>query len=247
MIKDSYNEVFDGKHRIMFVFAHPDDAELYAGGTISRLVADKKQVCIVKMSSGNKGSKQQVIREEELTKTRETEDTKALETLGIKEDNNIYLHISDGDITNCTEHIGLLSQQIRLFKPDIVITHNPEDVIIRFDTAINWVNHRDHRNTGQCAIDACYPYSRDLLFFPEHFKDQKARSHSVSEFLLVDSYGHRDEVFIDITDYVDNKVAALACHTSQYNTEDAKDSVNFFTKIKGSNKRWERFRYVIAD
>lgn len=42
----------------MFVFSHPDDAEIFAGGTIARLVADKKEVAVVKMSMGNKGSGQ---------------------------------------------------------------------------------------------------------------------------------------------------------------------------------------------
>lgn len=58
-MKDSYPEIFATKTKVMFVMAHPDDAEIYAGGTIARLVADGKTVRIVKMTSGNKGSRQE--------------------------------------------------------------------------------------------------------------------------------------------------------------------------------------------
>jgi LmbE family N-acetylglucosaminyl deacetylase len=50
-MKDSYDNIFGNKKKIMFVFAHPDDAEIYCGGTISRLVEDGKKVKLVLKSS----------------------------------------------------------------------------------------------------------------------------------------------------------------------------------------------------
>lgn len=246
-MKDSFQDIFEGKNRILIVFAHPDDAEIYCGGTIARLAAEKKVVRVVKVSSGNKGSRQETISETDLKTTREKEDESSMRTLGVKKEDNIYLTLGDGEISNDLVTIGLLAKQIREFKPDIVITHNPEDVIIRFDKGVNWVNHRDHRNTGKSVVDAAYPYSRDILFFPEHFKDSQLSSHIVSEFLFVDYYGHQDEVFIDVTDHVETRVKAIACHNSQYSIEDAEDSTEFFTVQKDSDRRWERFRYVVAD
>lgn len=246
-MKDSYEEIFKDKKRILVVFAHPDDAEIYCGGTIARLTSDGKEVRVVKMSSGNKGSRQEQITEEHLKNLREKEDATAMEVLGVSDENNIYLGLGDGEITNDMSVIELLVKQIRLFKPDLVITHNPEDVIIRFDKGVNWVNHRDHRNTGMSVVDASYPYSRDVLFFPEQLKENNTKSHAVTEYLFVDSYNHTDEVFIDVADSFEIRTKAIASHASQYSEEDAQDSTDFFTKLDDSDRRWERFRYVIAD
>lgn len=167
--------------------------------------------------------------------------------LGIKDKYNIYLNLKDGEIEDDLFTIELLVKQIRTFKPDVVITHNPENVIIRFKKDENWINHRDHRNTGKAAIDACYPYSRDLLFFPEHFEERGVSSHAVSQFLLVDYYDHPDVVHIDVTDFIKQRNSALSKHSSQYSLKDSQESTDFFTKIDNSGKRYERFRYVVAD
>ncbi|MBU1111062.1 PIG-L family deacetylase [Patescibacteria group bacterium] len=248
-ITDAYKKIFADKQRILVVFAHPDDLELYCGGLVARLTSDNKVVRSVKITSGDMGSQQEVVSSEELKVLRESEDRKSMQVLGITEDNNVYLGLRDGGVEHNLDNIGLLAQQIRIFKPDLIITHNPEDKIIRFDKDINWVNHRDHLNTALNALDAAFPYSRDLLFFPEHFDDKDASSHSVSEFLLVDFYEHPDLVHIDVTSSVDQRVKAHACHASQYSAQDAQESADFFTLLPHfpKGKRFERFRYVIAD
>ena len=61
---DSFEKVFSNKNKILIVFSHPDDAELYSGGTIARLVASGREVRVVKMTMGEKGSKQENVSEE---------------------------------------------------------------------------------------------------------------------------------------------------------------------------------------
>lgn len=245
MIKDNFSEVFKEKSKVMFVFSHPDDAEVYAGGTISRLLSENIEVCLVKMTLGNKGCQQQVISESELSKIRMEEDTMAAKILGVKAENNIYLDFNDGEIENNLESIGKIVKVIRHFKPDLVVTHNPEHKIIRFAKEINWVNHRDHVNTGNLVVDAIYPYSRDLLFFPS--KNNENNSHTVNELLFVDYFNDTDIVCFDVTDYLDTKIKALAAHSSQYSKSDAEESAEFMTKFDDSKKRYEKFRYTIID
>lgn len=242
---DSYQKIFANKKRILAVFAHPDDLELFCGGTIARLIKDGKTVRSVKVTTGDSGSRQETITSEKLKNQRLSEDEAAMKILGISPENNIYLNITDGTVDNSLDTIGKIAQQIRLFKPDLIITHNPEHSIIRFDQNNSWMNHRDHRATGQSTLDAAYPYSRDLLFFPEHFNDSNASSHSVCEYLLVDYYEHPDIVGINITDTVDIRVRAHASHSSQYSLEAAQESADFFTLTP--NGRFERFRYVVTD
>lgn len=247
MISDSYEKLFKDKQRIMTVFAHPDDTEIYAGGLIKRLRNDGKDVLSIKMSNGDKGSRQEDISQEELREVRFAGNESAMQVLGIEPQHSIFLDVGDGYIENNHEQIGMIAKQIRLFNPDLIITHNPEDVIIRHGKDDDWINHRDHRNTGQNVLDAAYPYSRDLLFFPEHFEDPNATSCDVVEYLIVDSYDHADEVFINIDDVFETKLEALTAHQSQFSPERARDTLEFMAAVDGEAGKWERFRYVLAD
>lgn len=257
-IVDSYEKIFGNKDRILVVMPHPDDCELYCGATVARLIKSGKRVRVIKMTFGDRGNKQIPISQIALRKIREKEDRAAMRLLGIKDEDNIYLGIGDGEIEHDLKTIGKVAYQIRLFKPQLIITTNPQDYIIRFDKDINWINHRDHRNTGRIALDAAYPYARDLLFFPEHFKiknktvssiaNNTVSSHACTEFLFTDVYDHPDLVYIDVTDFIDYRTRALAAHSSQYTLKHAQESTDFFTKLpQYGSRRFDRFRYVVAD
>ena len=63
----------------------------------------------------------------------------------------------------------------------------------------------------------------------------------------MDYYEGSDIVSFDITEFVEKRVTAHANHSSQYTRKHAQDSANFFTKIEGTEKRFERFKYVVID
>ncbi|MFQ5493333.1 MAG: PIG-L deacetylase family protein [Candidatus Dojkabacteria bacterium] len=244
-MNDEYKKVFAKKSNVLFVFAHPDDAEIYCGGTIARLVEDGKSVRLIKMTTGNKGSRGEKTDEKTLSQTRETEDQEALKVLGLKPTDSINLNLGDGEVENSLSTIGLIVKEIRSFQPDIIVTHNPEQVMIRDLEGFYYVNHRDHRNTAITTIDAAYPYSRDTLFFPEHLEAGLKRR-EVTEFLFVDSWGHQDSIGIEITKQAEKRIKAIASHTSQYSQKDAQSSTDYFAPlVKG--RRFEQFRYVVAD
>lgn len=244
-MKDSYAKVFSNKQKVMFVFAHPDDAEIYCGGTIARLVKDGKQVLLVKMTKGNKGSRQEDVSEDQLANTRETEDSQALEILGLNHSDNVNLDLGDGQVENSLSTIEKLAAQIRRFRPDLIVTHNPEKTLVRDLEGAYYVNHRDHRHTATTVVDAAYPYSRDKLFFPSQLEPGQ-EGHSVSEFLFVDSWGHPDSISIDITPFSEVRTKAIAAHKSQYSQQKAQDSTDYFAPKEG-DKRFESFWYVLAD
>ena len=60
MYKDSFKKVFGGKKKVLVVMAHPDDAELYAGGTIARLVGSGIRVRVVKMKLALREKKMEI-------------------------------------------------------------------------------------------------------------------------------------------------------------------------------------------
>jgi LmbE family N-acetylglucosaminyl deacetylase len=244
---DSFDAIFADKDTVMIILAHPDDTELYCGGTVTRLIASGKRVITVKMTNGGRGTKQTRMTEEDLLLKRISEDSTAMKELGIPSENNFRLGIQDGEVENDIPTIEKIAALIRQFRPDLIITHNPEDVIIRFKKGMNWVNHRDHRKTGQVAIDAAYPYSRDWAFFPWQINDALPEFKPTVEFLLVDFYLHDDCVKIDITEQVETKVKVWACHVTQYDEETVREYVDLLNKDEDTGKYYESYRYVVAD
>src|SRR3972149_7849049 len=245
MIKDSFSEVFSTKKKVMFVYAHPDDAEMYSGGTIARLKKEGFEVRHVKMTMGNKGSRQEKYTEAELAKIRETEDEVGLEVLGLTPKDSVNLDLGDGQMATDIATISKLVREIRAFRPDIIVTHNPEKVLVKDDNGEFYVNHCDHRHTAIAVVDAAYPYSRDNLFFPEQIKDGLS-PHIVTDFLFVDSWGDPDLVQFDVTDFYDQKANAISCHKSQYSEEKARGAANYFAPEK-DGRRYEQFRWVKTD
>ena len=136
-MQDEFEKVFGNKKNILVVLGHPDDLEVYAGGTIARLITEGKEVRSVKVTMGDKGSQQQKISQQELSSIRLKEDSASMKSLGIINENNVYLRFEDGTVENTLPVIGAIAEQIRTFKPDIITTHNPDDTIIRFAKDIN--------------------------------------------------------------------------------------------------------------
>jgi LmbE family N-acetylglucosaminyl deacetylase len=96
MVNDSFDNVFKDVNRVLVVMPHPDDCELFCGGTVARLIESGKEVRVIKMTSGEKGCKQEKIDPEELKRIREEEDRNGMKILGVSEENNIYLDLGDG-------------------------------------------------------------------------------------------------------------------------------------------------------
>ena len=239
-VKDSYQEIFSNLTRILVVLAHPDDMEITCGGTIARLTGDNKQVRLVVTTNGGKGMKDKKgLKENEFGQKRIKEQIEAGKVLGIQEKENFNLQIPDGELQPSIENIGKIAFHIRQFRPDIVITHNPQDSIIKFYSSY-WVNHRDHRNTGQLTLDAVYPFSRDRGFFPNHFTKSKLGPHVVDRLLLADSYTKEEVRYINIDKVLDKKRQALKMHPSALDPNDADD---YISENKMSNGFFEPLGY----
>ncbi len=241
---DNFNDVFGEVSRVMFVFAHPDDAEIYSGGTIARLKHEGKQVKLVKMTSGNKGSRDMVISEIELVSKRKQEDLEALHHLGLNELDSVNLEIGDGEVENSLSTIEKIVHEIRKFKPEVVVTHNPTEIVITDENGENYINHRDHRNTGSSVVDACYPYSRDNLFFPHQLEG--LTPHTTTKLLFVDSVKKSPLVSIDVTDFFQSKLSSISSHKSQLTKEKAIGLSEYFAKeIEG--RRYEQYWRITID
>lgn len=193
--------------RVMVIGAHPDDPEFGAGGTIAKLAAGGKEITYVLATSGDKGSHDPNVRPGQLATRREQEQRDAAKVLGVKE--VIYLRYADGILENTLALRARLAHIIRQHKPHIIFAIDP------------WRHYQlapDHRAAGYAALDALWAAREWHIFAEQLYGDEEPWRVSQAYLYWTDNADH----FEDITDFIDKKVAALACHASQVGTDTAK-------------------------
>ena len=186
------------------VVAHPDDAEFGCGGSVARWVKEGKEVTYVILTNGDKGSGDRSMTSERLAKIREEEQRNAALTLGVQRVQ--FLGHPDGELEDTREVRRDVTAEIRRWRPDLLVTQNP------YRTTNLYASHRDHRIAAGVALDCVYPLARDHLSFPELLA-QGLEPHKVREVYLM--WWENPEVVVDISDTMDLKLKALACHASQ--------------------------------
>ncbi|MDQ6985490.1 MAG: PIG-L family deacetylase [Candidatus Dojkabacteria bacterium] len=166
-MNNSYVNLIENKNNFFFVTAHPDDVIVFFAGLIYKLRQDNKNVAVVTVTNGARGSRENKITEEELAKTRKAEEINALKVLGVKEENIHCLEHNDGEFESNYELIGEILKYIRKYKADLVGTHEPSvNYTMTYDKSGYFVQHRGHRKVGEAVMDSVYPFSRDTSFFP---------------------------------------------------------------------------------
>ena len=190
--------------RVMVITAHPDDSEFGAGGTIAKLTRDGKVVTYCILTNGNKGSSDRSMTPERLVKIREDEQRNAARVLGVETVD--FLGFPDCELEDTRETRTAVSGAIRRHRPDLVIIQNPHR------TKLLGASHRDHRIAAGIALDCVYPLARDHMAFPE-LMAQGLEPHKVKEVHMM--WWENPELVVDISETMDLKIKALACHVSQ--------------------------------
>lgn len=242
-MKDTYSEIFKAKNSILVVLAHPDDMEIICGGTVARLIKDKKNVRTVITTDGQRGMHESdEFTNVDFAKVRLQSQIDAGLELGLKKENIFNLNLPDGQVETTFENIGKIVWHIRDFKPDIIITHKPSEMINWFSKKLGWVNHRDHRKTAELVLDAAYPYSIDHGFYREQL-EQGLTSHEVAEFLFSDSYLDSNAVGFEISEFLDAKRRALEHHMKGGVLSEENVS-NFMEEVQRDGGNFEVMGYV---
>ncbi len=187
--------------RALIVTAHPDDAEFLAGGTIAKLCDIGLDVTLCVATSGDKGTRDQSLRRQELAAMREAEQRAAAKVLGLKR--VIFWGMPDGFLEESHELRGQVVKLIRTMKPDLMIT---------WDGFRAGFNHTDHRVIGRVVRDALYPAAHDPLYY-NHLGREGIGPHRTAELLLAGAQS--PDFHVDISAYLETKADAVLCHTSQ--------------------------------
>jgi LmbE family N-acetylglucosaminyl deacetylase len=197
---------FPTPERVLVIVAHPDDPEFGAAGTVALWASQGAEVTYVIVTDGSKGSAEKDMTREKLVALREEEQQKAADAVGVSR--VVFLRQPDGEIENNDHLRELLVRQIRIYRPDVLITHDPTSRIV----GGRYLNHRDHRTVGDTALDATFPLARDRLNYPAH-EAEGLEPHKVLDVFLI--FSDQPNYWVDISGTVDKKIAALKEHKSQ--------------------------------
>ena len=184
--------------RILYISAHPDDGEVYGGGTAALWSKAGHAVKMISLTDGRAGHHQ--LSGNELVDRRSQESVVAAQRLGVAYE---ILDNPDGQLEPTLYNRNRLIGKIREWQADVVVTHRPNDY------------HPDHRYTSQLVQDAAYlvmvpnlvpevlPLRKNPVFL--YFADRFQKPTPFSP-----------DVAVAIDDAYDQKLEAMHAHTSQF-------------------------------
>jgi LmbE family N-acetylglucosaminyl deacetylase len=200
--------------RIVVIAPHPDDETLGAGGTIARFVNSGTEVSVIIVS----GHLPPLYPPEAFATTRREAD-EALKLLGVSR-----WHFEKVPATKVHElPVADLNGRIVRFVHEI----KPEVVLLPFPD-----RHIDHRVIFDASLVACRPVTPDaprLVLAYETLSETHWNAPGIEPAFVPDFY-------VDISDVMERKAAALACYASQLNSAPSRsvEAVRALAKFRGS-------------
>lgn len=184
--------------RLLIIGAHPDDADFAAGGLAALYRAADHIVRMVSLTNGDAGHHRSPGIE--LARRRKLEAAAAGNIIGAAYD---VCDIHDGELLPTLDNRRLVIGLIRSFRPDLVLTHRPNDY------------HPDHRYTSQLVQDAAYMVTVPAVV-PEvpHLGRDPVIAYLPDDFQK--PYPLQPAVAIDVGPVLDKIIDMLHCHTSQF-------------------------------
>jgi LmbE family N-acetylglucosaminyl deacetylase len=183
----------------MIISPHADDAAAFCGGTLAKFAAEGWRIVLVRVTDDAKDS---VTLSREETIRRNTEELQdAARLLGVAE------IVELGYETDCLADLSLVALRERfvyLFRK-----HRPY-AVFSFDPFGMYEGNMDHVRVAQ-AVEEAYWVSCFHLHHPEHF-DEGLEPFSVCERWYFARSLPETNYTIDITDYLEQKIAAMCAH-----------------------------------
>ena len=214
-------------YEAMVIGAHPDDDDFGAAATSALWAKQGKKVVWVVMTDGTEGSEVPSLNDTEFMLEREREQRMACEVLGVQAVE--FLRFPDGHLTNSEAARKAVVRLIRQYRPRVVFTHDPSSHIFAPDPDTKpddtaYLNHPDHRATGNIVLDAIFP----AVGNPRSYRELLAEGllpYRVHELYLF--FTGTENTYIDVTETIDLKGKALQCHVTQFGPE-----TNMFERLR---------------
>ncbi len=220
---------------ILAISAHPDDVELSAAGTLLRAKHRGESIAVCDLTGGERG-------------TRGSRDLRAEETeranrvLGLAPHERWNLGIPDGNIEMNQENIERVVRVIRHFRPRVLL--------------FSWCNdrHPDHEHGHHLIRRAAFDAGLRMVH-TEHDGEPQQPYRPERMYCFFHTYERTPDIIVDISDYVEGKLAAIAAYSSQFTVpgHESESSRNEpATFISGSDfmeamlARWRHWGFMIG-
>jgi LmbE family N-acetylglucosaminyl deacetylase len=197
--------------RALAIFAHPDDVDFGAAGTVARWVDDGWDVRYLCVTRGQKGAWDAHMDVEEYGALREREQRAAAAAVGV--DDVTFLDFMDSEVFDSLDLRRALSREFRRHRPHRLLTMAPDPL-----PTDRFVNHPDHRIVGQCALDVTMTGGTTASIFPELLDEDLPPWRDLEETWLMGPAVKPRAV--DISTTIDRKLDAIRAHTSQIGDRD---------------------------
>lgn len=203
---------------VLAVGCHPDDLEIGCGGTLAKYSKLGHNVFMCHVANGNMGHV--MIMPDELAEIRTKEAENSGKMLGALE--VINLNVPDLKVNSYDEKVVMdLIEVIRHTKPDIIITHGPNDYM------------KDHVEVGKMVFDASFSST-----IPHTYTKSPNCPGNVPIYYM-DTLAGIDflpEEYVDVTDTIETKLNALNCHESQIKWLLNHDKIDFLDFVRTVSK-----------
>lgn len=226
---------------VLVIVAHPDDIEFSCAGTLARWAKVGTRIGYVVCTSGEVGIAVAGMTKVRAAEIREAEQRAAAEIVGAQE--VVFLHESDGILAPTLELRKMLVREIRRFRPEVVMTGDPTFLWAGGD----YINHPDHRAAALAAIDATFPAAGQPNLF-EELEEQGLRAHKPRKMYITGR--SQTELFVNITETIDIKIAALRAHKSQMGDWDPEPRIKEWASERAKGKEMvyaETFRVITLE
>lgn len=186
---------------ILVFGAHPDDAELGAGGTMAKEIANGKKVGIVDLTRGELGTRGSA-------EIRAKEAHNAGKILGVSAREN--LGFADGFFVNDKTHQLEVIKMLRKYQPDTVLCNAIDD------------RHIDHGKGSKLVSDACFLSGLIKIETELEGNLQKPwRPKKVYHFIQWKNL--EPDFVVDISKFIDKKTEAILAYVSQFFDPNSKE------------------------
>ncbi len=188
---------------VLAVFAHPDDMEIVASGTLLRLQRVGYEVHCLAVANGSCGSS--VLGPEDTVRVRWAEAQEACRLVGFTLHESL---VNDIEVYYERGTLARVAALVRQVAPDVLLTHSPSDYM------------EDHENACRLAVSAAF--CRGMRNMPTD-PPTPAVDRPVTVY-HAQPHGNRDPLgavvrpthFVDVGgEVLEQKTAMLACHRSQ--------------------------------
>ena len=226
----------------MVIMAHPDDIEFSCAGTIARWTALGTRVCYVLVTSGDVGIATDGMTKDEAVRIREREQRDAATICGAAE--VVFLREPDGMVVATLDLRKKLVREIRRFRPEVVICGDPTVVW----AGSSYINHPDHRAAATAAVDAIFPAAGQPNLFQE-IEQEGFYAHKPRK-VFVSNWDENVDLYVNITETIDKKIAALRAHVSQMKGWDPEPMIKEWAVERAKGKEMvyaEAFKVVTLE